>query len=249
MKNIKSTLLTFVICFFIYNCNGQSKNTEKKIASELNTVNETATQYLYNRIVKDSKAVKKGNKITLGDKSIEVNLSVEFDGQQEGKWIYASNFSTIVKTSKKIEFNISSIGIGNSREEAINVSIQEWIAAFGIPLSDMLNNKNGYKISETMVFSGLMGIRGNLPENTWLNGDTAMTTKIISHLSQLIKSEKDEIVTIDIKLLIGKNGVLDGECKLENKVSTELLNKLKTIEWPVSGEGYLFKQFYIIKKL
>ncbi|MGH1384689.1 DUF6348 family protein [Kordia sp.] len=248
MKKIKSTLLTFVICFFIYNCNGQSKKTEQKIEFELNKVEEIATQHLYDIIIKNSKAIKNGNKIILGDKSIEINVNVEFDGKKEGKWIYASNFSTIVKTSKTTEFNIGSIGIGNSREEAVNVSIQEWIAVFGIPLSDMLNNKNGYKISETIVFSGLMGIRGNLPKNTWLNGDSEMTAKIISHISQLIKSAKDEIVSVDIKLIIGNNGVLDGECKLGNKVSIELLNQLKTIEWPASGEGYLFKQFYIIKK-
>ena len=249
MKNIEHTLLTFFICLFVYGCNGQSKNTEKKTETELTEAHKIATQYLYDRIINNSKAIKDGNKILLGDTSIETNLNVEFDGKKEGQWIYASNFSTTVKTLKKTEFNIGSIGIGNSRDEAINVSIQEWFATFGIPLSDMLNNKNGLKISETIVFSGFMGIRGNLPKNTWLKGDEEMTTKIISHLSELIKAVNSEIVSIDIKLLIGSNGVLDGECRLGNKVSTKAFNQLKSIEWPTSDEQYLFKQFYITKKI
>lgn len=249
MKNIKSIVLPFLICFFIYGCNAQSKDTEKKRISILNEVDKTATKLLYDKIISNSKTIKNGNKILVDNASIEINSKVEFDGKNQGNWIYATNFSTIIKASENTEFNIGSIGIGNSREEAIKVSIQEWFAIFGIPLSDMLNNKNGDKISEKMVFSGLMGIRGDLPKNTWLNGDSAMTTKIISHIDQLIKVTKDEIVYLDIKLMIMNNSIVDGECKLGNQVSIELLNQLKNIDWPVSEKGYLFKQFYIIKKI
>lgn len=248
MKKIESIVITFVICLFIYSCNGQN-NKKKKADIQLTEVDKLAAQLLYDRIIDTSKIIKNGNKILLEDTSVEVNFNVEFDGQKEGKWIYATNFLTTIKTSKKTKLNVGSIGIGNSKEEAVNVSIQEWFAVFGLPLSDMLNNKKGYEISEMLVFSGLMGIRGHLPENTWINGDNEMTAKIISNCSELIKSVNDELVSVDIKLMIGNDGVLEGECRLGNKVSIALLNKLKAIDWPASDAGYLFKQFYIVKKI
>lgn len=48
--------------------------------------------------------------------------------------------------------------------------------------------------------------------------------------------------------MIGKSGVIDGECRIDNEVSQNLLNDLKKLDWPPSDEGFLFKQFYLIEK-
>ena len=75
-----------------------------------------------------------------------------------------------------------------------------------------------------------------------------MTRKIIGQLQEQIKNETTDIIPIDIKLMIGKNGVSDGECRIDNIVSSQLFENLKNLNWPSPNERFIFKQFYLIKK-
>jgi Family of unknown function (DUF6348) len=79
-------------------------------------------------------------------------------------------------------------------------------------------------------------------------GDDEMTRKIIGQLQEQIKNETTDIIPIDVKLMIGKNGVSDGECRIDNKVSSQLLENLKKLNRPSSDEGFIFKRYYLIKK-
>lgn len=87
------------------------------------------------------KASFKDNEVLIGDTSIRLKINVEFDGQKEGKWIYAANVSTFYKTDKETQIEFGSIGIGPNKDEAIDVCIQEWFAAVGIPLPICLAEK------------------------------------------------------------------------------------------------------------
>jgi len=206
-----------------------------------------ALRHLFDKLTKLPKTSLKDNQILIGDTSIHLKINVEFDGQKEDKWIYAANFSSFYKASKEKQINVGSIGIGLNKNEAMDVCIQEWFAVFGIPFINMLNDKNSNSVGNMKVYSGLMGIRGTLPENTWLKADNEMTKRIISQIQEQIEKETDDIIPIDIKLMIGKNGVSEGECRINNNVSGQLLENLKQLNWPTSDQGFLFKQFYIIK--
>lgn len=93
-----------------------------------------------------------------------------------------------------------------------------------------------------------MGIRGSLPENNWLTGGDEMTKKIVNQMKEQITGETADLIPIDIKLMIGKNGIYDGECRISNQVSGPLLESLKLLDWPLSDKEFIFKQFYLIKK-
>lgn len=93
-----------------------------------------------------------------------------------------------------------------------------------------------------------MGIRGTLPEQSWVNGSDEMNKKIVSQIKNYIDLNTATLVPVDIKLMVGPNGVTDGECRLGNEISIELLDALKKIEWPKPSDAFMFKQFYIIKK-
>lgn len=235
---------------------GCANSTTKKNENELgkshvmtgDSTENLALRHLFDKLDKLSKVSFKGDQILIGDTSIRLKINVEFDGLKEGKWIYAANISTFYKTSKETQINVGSIGIGSNKNEARDVCIQEWFAVFGIPFTSMLNDNNSISEANLKVFSGLMGIRGNLPENTWLKGDNEMTKRIISQIQEQIKNETADIIPIDIKLMIGKNGVSDGECRINNNVSGQLLENLKKLNWPSSDEGFMFKQFYLVKK-
>jgi len=249
MKRIITSILSLSILLSCTNSTSRVKDNEtsKSPVATSDSVETVALQHLFDKINKSPKVSFKDNKILIGDSSIRLKINVEFDGEKEGKWIYAANIATFYNSSKETQINVGSIGIGSNKNEAINVCIQEWFAVFGIPFTNMLNSDNGLSVSNMKVFSGLMGIRGNLPENTWLKGDDEMTKKIISQIQTQIRNKAGDIVPIEIKLMIGKNGVADGECRIDNQVSTQLLNDLKQLNWPSSEDGFMFKQFYLVE--
>ncbi len=248
------TIISILSFFMFLSCtNSTSTTNESKIDKsqvvKTDSIEKVALGHLFEKISKLPKTSFKDNQILIGDSSISLKINVEFDGQKEDKWIYAANISTLYHAGSEAQINIGSIGIGSNKEEAINVCIQEWFAVFGIPFTNMLNGDKGLIVSNMKVFSGLMGIRGNLPENTWLKGDDEMTKKIVGQMQDQIKSETADIIPIDIKVMLGKNGISDGECRIGNKISGQLLENLKRLNWPTSNEGFMFKQFYLLKKV
>jgi hypothetical protein len=249
---MKSIITSILSLYILLSCTNSTSTTEddetgKSQVATSDSTEKVALQHLFDKISKLPEVRFKDNEILIGDTSIRLKINVEFDGQKEGKYIYATNIATFYKASKETQINVGSIGIGSNKEEAINVCIQEWFAVFGIPFTNMLNGDKSISVSNMKVFSGLMGIRGNLPENTWLKGDDEMTKRIISQIQSQIKNKAGDVIPIDIKLMIGKNGVTDGECRIDNQVSIQLLNDLKQLNWPSSEEGFMFKQFYLVE--
>lgn len=250
MNRIIACLLGLFIVISCNNASSKKNNAETGNSREVknDSLDKVALQLLFGKINKLPNSGIKNDEIFIGDTSIRVKLTLEQEAQQNGKWIYAANVGTFYKAGAEMPINVGSIGIGSTRNEAINVCIEEWFAVFGLPFTNMLNNDTGVSIQGMRIFPGLMGIRGKLPENTWLKGDGETTEKIISPMLEQIKMEKGEIVPVDIKLMIGAGGVSDGECRINNIVSEQLLANLKRLPWPSSNEGYLYKQFYLIKK-
>jgi len=212
-------------------------------------VEEIALRQIFNKMRKLPNTKFTGKQIIRGDSTITLKVTTEFNGQKEGSWIYAAAFSTLCHFGKDEKITIGSLGIGSSAREAQDICIQEWFATFGTALINMLQNSEAIALSDKKIFPGLMGIRGNLPENTWLRGDDNMTKTIMSKIGNKIHPEPNKIISIAINIMVNNKGSIDGECRLNNQVSEELLSNLKQLKWPASEKGFLFKQFYIIKNI
>lgn len=241
MKNIFKSLLGL----------GSSKKAPETPTSQLSendAVAKLALESIFGKINTLHNASLKDNEIVVGDASVRLKVAIEFDGQQKGKWIYAANITTFYKAGEEIQFNIGSIGIGDNKKEAVQVCLEEWFASFALPFTDMIKQDKVIAIAGMEVFAGLLGIRGRMPQHSWLNENGPMADKIIGQIQELIKNEKGNIIPVDIKLVIDANGVSDGECRINNNVSPQLLASLKKLDWPPSNEGFMLKQFYLIKK-
>lgn len=212
------------------------------------SMENAALKQLFEKLSTLQNASIKGDQIFMGDTSIRLKINVEFDGPKDGKWIYAANISTIYEAGKVTQITIGSLGVGSTKKEARTVCIREWFMVFGVPFTNMLAGGRHLREENMDLFPGLMGVRGSLPENTWLTGDDEMNKRIFSKIREQLKKEHNDIIPVDIKLLIGKNGIADGECRVNNQVSSQLLESLKQLNWPSSDEAFLFKQFYLISK-
>jgi hypothetical protein len=250
-SHMRGVMPIISILILFLSCSNSTSTKDRETETDSTVVatgfEDTALQYLFDRIDKSQGTSFKDKEILVGKKSIRLKVNIMFDGIKQGKWIYAANITTVYKNDEETHVHFSSIGIGTNRDEAIDICIQEWFGGFGLSFTNMLNNTKGITIAGKKVFSGLMGVRGTLPENTWLRGDDEMIKKIVLQIQSQLNGTTEQLIPIDIKLMIGKNGVTNGECRVGNEVSVELLNALKQLDWPSSYEGFMFKQFYLIQ--
>jgi hypothetical protein len=248
---------TFTCLMIIVGCTQSTpKNKKDRIKTPLTNNADTtigfALQQLYARIQANGNSETsldiRNNEITLHDTLIRLKTKVEFNGQKQGKWVYATNFKTEYNAGRQQELTMGAIGMGTTSREAFEVCIKEWMAIFGEPFANMLGQKNALAIAGYKVYPGLMGIRGAVPPNTWLKGDRAMTQKIITQIRPLLLTNKNALIPVDIKVLLGPAGIEDGECRIDNFVSYELLKALQKLPWPVTNDKLIFSQFYLVQK-
>lgn len=190
----------------------------------------------------------RADEIQIGTVKIKVLTTVEFDGAHQGKWIFAAKYETSLIDKKETVITLGSIGIGENKKDAAATSIDEWVALFGTSLSQMLaKSETGIVNGDFIIYPGLMGIRGEKPAQTWTDGSQEMNKKIINTLLPTIKKTNKEITTINLMIIVDKTSV-EGECRINNDVSEEVLTEIKKLDWKTSQTGYMFKQFYLIKK-
>ncbi len=190
----------------------------------------------------------KKDEILVGRSKIKVITAVEYNGSNQGKWIFAARYDTKLTTTSETIFTVGSIGIGNDKNDAEETSIDEWMALFGKAFSEMLAKSEGETINGFKVYSGLMGIRGEKPSQSWIDGSSEMNKKIVSVLLPIINKSNEEINSLNLMLSVNPNGEVAGECRFNNEISQEVLTELKKLNWEKSQTGYIFKQFYLSKK-
>lgn len=199
---------------------------------------------------KDGKDVElKADEIRIGKSKVKVSAALEFDAAHEGKWVFAVRFDTKLTDAKETIFTVGSVGIGTDRKDAVETSIDEWVGIFGAALARMLAKPDaGIVLDNFVVFPGLMGIRGEKPAASWIDGSPEMNKKIINAALPVIKKSRHEISSINLIITVDKTGGVNGECRINNEVSGELLDEIKKLDWKTGAKGYMFKQLYLIAK-
>ena len=248
----------FIVLIFIGCTTTSTDSKQRKVEVGSVVQQDTSVVYALHRLYNSFKdggvaggtiSLKK-DLIQLGDTIIRLKIKVEYQGRKEAQNIYAANYMTtlVMSTGQNIEIDNGVIGIGSTPQDAFKNCVQDWMNVLGTPLINLLQKKNGFNLDNMNVYAGAMAIRGSMPANTWLKGDQAMSRRICSGIAQLVKSNKDKIVPVDIKVLVEKGKVVSGECRLGNIVSFELLKKMKALPWPASAQKFIFSQFYLVAR-
>lgn len=246
MKAICALILLLVV---LISCNSGGAGTPDSKEPGKNIEN-IALEKLYTLLQnKGVRAELKSNEIHVQENTIKLKINVEHEGKQQDKWLCAISIATTYKAKQDNKITIGSIGVGNSLEEAMGISITEWLATFGEPFSNLLSSDSSdvLVIGNKVVYPGFMGFRGNRPENLFVQTPQNPEEKIFTAIEPLLTEDGKEITPVELKLMIGANGAIDGECKINNIVSAEVLNNMKKLDWTPAAEQYLFKQFYLVK--
>ncbi|MDB5282316.1 MAG: hypothetical protein JWO06_1391, partial [Bacteroidota bacterium] len=188
--------MAFLVSLIPVSCNTQISRPEKNEKTEMPVIQneevvKSALKHLYENILSKghgTKVVLNQNEIVFGDTIVRLNVNVEFDGMRDNQWIYAANFVTTYKANFEESVAIGSIGIGNTKDEAIQASVEEWYAMFGIPFSDLLRGTSNSATSDVKIFPSMMATRG-VVSPAWVKEAGGMNDKITPRI-------RDEAMTL-----------------------------------------------------
>ena len=246
---MKRSTLLILIPLLVISCNGKVDTPKEEV--KVKSKSKVSLEHFFEFLEEESGGVYsvslRGDEILIDDDfRIKVAIDVENNGLTEGKWVFAANFKTEIITGKGETriMNYGSVGLGEGPEEAFEVAVSEWIGGYGTSLSRMMfKGEKGTEFKDFTAHSGLLGIRGN---GDWLRDAESVDLQIIENLYPALEGDTHKIQWVDLKLLLGENGLEDGECRINNELKLEALEELKNLDWPKLESACMYKQFFVI---
>lgn len=167
--------------------------------------------------------------------------------EHQGQFIQAARVEVSVDGVAVPALTFGSIGMGKSREEADKMAILEWYMAAGKAVIEAVGRQKAeIEMGGFSVYPGHTGIRGTPPEG-WLQGEAGMHPKILKELLPHLPKDAST-VAIDLKMTMQPGSALDGQCLINGQSSEVAVEAMKRLDWPRSGDAYMFKQAYVLVK-
>jgi len=187
-----------------------------------------------------------GTTISVGDDKLEVFPFLENYGVQDSEHILGVRFDIHVDGKKDDRLTFGVVGNGKSRDTAQRNAVHHWWAAFAVPLITSIAHQNtDFTQSPYMAYFGSTVVRGE-PPGGWIADSKERHQKLTTALIAILGKEPG-VKAIDLKVLVDSAGQLGGECRVNGRVSQEVLEGLRKLAWPTSDVGYMLYQVYILK--
>jgi len=185
--------------------------------------------------------------IVLGDHQLKVMPTLEKEVEMGDKRHAAAvRFEVIVDGRDRPDFSLGTVGLGPDKAEARDAAITEWYWGFGISIFRAFSGLDpALVVRDYAVHPGYMGVRGDRPAG-WMDGSEAMNRKLLEHIFPVLATL--DVIALDLKLTVPPAGALDGECRVNGRVSVGLTDRLKQLDWPRGNSPYMFKQAYVLVK-
>gem|GEM_PF-5606939 len=187
--------------------------------------------------------------IKIDGRTIGLKIEPDFDDEKDGRYLYSAKITTtcsIFKQSSTLEYQ--SVGIGANREEAVTTCMREWFGAFAVALIRVVLGTANFTINGKRFYSGLMGVRGNVPPNTWVDGTDRMAAQVVASVFPVIGLSQGVLTPLDVKLVVEKEEI-KVNCLIGSIVSKAAADRLQTLPWPEVEQPFMFKQYYIMTDL
>jgi hypothetical protein len=141
-------------------------------------------------------------------------------------------------------FGAGSVGIGASRDEAVEAAANEWAQFTGLALLRGLVLKAQHVdrvvLNGIAVYRGTTGIRGPV-QPTWSKGDAARLFELV--LPSVPVDGQPHLLSV--VLAVDATKEVDGECRVDGTISPAMLEAVKLFSWERLKTPYIFKQYYL----
>jgi len=137
-----------------------------------------------------------------------------------------------------------SIGIDSTREGALRIGIEEWVAGVGVPMVNALTGKGEtLRVGAFVAHPGPIGIRGPMPE--LLDGlRETILRDLAPDLSRLLSGSG--LHALSFMVVWHPDGTVHGEFRIDGEISDPLKQLAQKVKWPKGQDTYILKQYYVL---
>lgn len=205
-----------------------------------------------------------GTSILTANSQIEVKAHVNDSGEQGGQYVLAAEFEVLENGRSLDALHTGAVGIDASAEGALDTAIQEWGTQYGAPIGFAIASTLGaegppksgdnmadlyarIQVKDLTLFHGPVGFRGN-PKNPGAAASDDFLRKVGDAVAPHLGAGAGTYRSAIIQLVVDGTQVTDGECRVDGKVSPELVSDLKKLAWPAGDPSYMFKLYFVVPK-
>lgn len=190
-----------------------------------------------------------GGRVRIGRDEVHLLTHIENEVEADGKHFIGMAVGAVINGVSR-PLTVGSVGIGLTREEAVETAVFEWVqlvgtallSALGVPMYKMKRLSAG----AFFAYPGRPGVRGVEPGGWPPEHLRQLLDRLIAVIDRL-GAASDEFRVISIAVAIEKGSVQRGECTVDGRPSQEALAAMKAIEWPRTDDGYMFKQVFVLR--
>ena len=136
------------------------------------------------------------------------------------------------------------VGIDSTREGALRIGIEEWVAGVGVPMVNALTGKGEtLRVGAFVAHPGPIGIRGPMPE--LLDGlRETILRDLVPDLSRLLSGSG--LHALSFMVVWHPDGTIHGEFRIDGAISDPLKQLAQKVKWPKGQDTYILKQYYVL---
>lgn len=191
-----------------------------------------------------------GNRVTVGPWSIIIVARIENQDQRDRKHLAGVGFAIGLQEKHIPTLYAGTVGIGASREEAVEVAAEEWSQLVGVALVRALvatKSLAGAGEAKPRLYSGGVGVRGSAGDASFEAVSRALYPALTPFAEALVQEDLTGIHSVAVMVNVDGRRAVDGECRLDGRVSPALLDAVRSLPWPPGQPGYLFKEFFVVR--
>lgn len=194
-----------------------------------------------------------GEKVRVGKDELRLRANFEGEGRAPAGDRYAAGLAVEVWVNGSPQpLAAGSVGVGDNREEALATAVSEWAHLAGVAVLSALGvrGKNAFSsnLGRFSVHPGMTGFRG--PQAVpWSDERQRELLDKLKGVAGELERSPAEFHTVSVMLIVETDGTSDGECRVDGVASAEALKAVRSYPWPRASATYMFKQFYVLRRL
>lgn len=186
-----------------------------------------------------------------------LGLSITFEGfvQQGAHTLAPLDIQIHLDGDSGDRFRVGTLGVGTDNESAMHEGICEWhllavaplLAALGAPLENR-RAAQSRQLAGWDLFAGRIFIRGGVPPELRAGGE--FYRSLLDRLRQVAaKWERPARFELRSVYLMASCGgdTCEIQAAVNGLIHEELVELLRGLPWPSSGETYLYKQLFVLR--
>jgi len=197
--------------------------------------------------------VTSGDRIQIGSTKVRLQARTEKEAKVDNPSGFLIGLAVDIFVNEVFQpLTYGVVGVGRDRDGALQNATREWAMYVGQALLPALGVRIGeepQKIRDFLVYKGLVGIRE--ASGTHATPLTKEQYKqLLEGMAPFIRGMEQspgDLHSIALTILV-KNGIADGECRLDGHASPELFKTIRSIAWSQNGSDYIYKQFFVFRR-